>query len=98
MKALIKPVLKPLLALAAAIAVSAAASSHAGTFVTMRDFTAPRDAVYDQMVLKLSARKPPELKTCRSETCPVRRGERPTTKQAGEARVPFFGGLRLLPR
>jgi Ni/Co efflux regulator RcnB len=86
-----------ILALAAAAAISAPAAASAGTFVTMRDFTTPGDTAYDRMVLDL-ARKKAQSTTCRADSCPARIKDWAGVGEGKAKPVPFFGGLKLLPR
>jgi len=91
--------------LAAAATLLAVGAAYAGTPVTMRDFTAPRDADYEKWVRESAGKKAKDpagttmdrRKVCRAESCPVR-PKAPAENEPAPKPAPFIGGLKLLPR
>ena len=95
-----------LLVLTAAAIVWSGGVAQAGAPVTMRDFTAPKDAAYEKWASESATRKVVEPKgavaagrrVCRVEACPVRTKAPATVEAPTEKPAPFLGGFKLLPR
>lgn len=106
MKRLVHLVRVLCLVLAASAAVCSGGDAQAGAPVTMRDFTAPKDAAYEKWASESATRKAVEPKgapaggrrVCRVEACPVRTKTPAAVEAPAEKPAPFLGGYKLLPR
>ena len=84
-----------ILILATASAVWSGGAAFAGAPVTMRDFTAPRDAAYEKWAKEGAGKKAQDQKVCRAGACPSR--SKTTVPEPKAKPTPFLGGFRLLP-
>ena len=84
-----------ILILATAAAVWSSGAAFAGAQVTMRDFTAPRNAAYEKWARESAGKKAQDQKVCRAGSCPVR--SKATVPEPKAKPTPVLGGFRLLP-
>ena len=106
MKRLVQLVRVFFLVLAASSAVWSGGVAQAGAPVTMRDFTAPKDAAYEKWARESATRKVSDPKgpatdrrrVCRVESCPVRTKAPAAAEAPAVKPAPFLGGFKLLPR